>query len=556
MLAVAAATGHFVAISRVRGGPLGSIDLEASGEGVVAGARESMFVNEVYESVVAPARPVKLDSPEAAPPPLPPAWPAKLDPPVLGAPPAPRPPSPLPTSPTHAPVASLSKEDEIPGSRSGAVATSGAATRTTAVEAAATNTIVKLEPKKAAMLPPAPMAPPAPAARVMESVVEERIMSDHRRENFDMTQEDIHVCFCWGDEGARESADWAPLLVAVNSTLSNTRHPSKLFFHIITKKAAVPHMQAMFFSQLPYAKVEVHFDDALERHIASFVTFRKESGAREALASPFNFAPFYLDAFLGLRTGNDRGPRRLIYLDTDVVVLGDIKELHDTDLGEHALAAVEDCSQRFEMYIDFKVLKSLGLRKEGMKQEACVFNRGVFLLDVQRWQELGITKEIETYMKAYALSKKDLYRFGMSQPPWLLAIRGRYLKLGVWWNCRGLGRELLSPKEFVSVDAVQKGLSEEARKMFRLKKSGAYFKPYVSTCAADARLLHFNGALKPWKRKEWAKAKSHPLCLSRGRRALVRCADLWKRYPDDETEEARVRTLVVQCWAKRPQVSS
>lgn len=345
----------------------------------------------------------------------------------------------------------------------------------------------------------------------------------------------IHVCFCWGEEKTHASS-WRPLLVAVNSTLVNTKRRDRLVFHIITKQVTVDPMKAMFAKYLPHANVQLHFSERVERHIDKFVSFRSSSGARKELSSPFNFAPFYLDAFLGIQPGTKSAPesgyQRLIYLDTDVVLLGDIQDLHSIDLHGHALAAVEDCSQRFELYIDFKVLTDLGLKREGTDKDACVFNRGVFLLDVEKWHELELTADIETYMKAYKTSKKDLYRFGMSQPPWLLAIRGRYQKLGVWWNCRGLGREQLSAKEFQDLQASHLNLltAEPKGKPLRLKRVGSFFKPYVSTCSWNARLLHFNGRLKPWKRTNWQKDYEPPMCLSADRSTVVKCVNIWKRY--------------------------
>eukprot|EP00401_Gymnodinium_catenatum_P027548 CAMPEP_0117531258 /NCGR_PEP_ID=MMETSP0784-20121206/38766_1 /TAXON_ID=39447 /ORGANISM="" /LENGTH=472 /DNA_ID=CAMNT_0005327627 /DNA_START=1 /DNA_END=1417 /DNA_ORIENTATION=- len=307
----------------------------------------------------------------------------------------------------------------------------------------------------------------------------------------------MHVCFCW-DDAEEGSRNYQPLLVAMNSTLVNTEHSSRVVFHIVTKAASAPAMQAALARHLPMACIQVHFDTALEKRIASLVTFRKTSGAREALATPFNFAPFYLDAFLAVNKSHV-SPRRLIYLDTDVVLVGDIKKLYSIELEGRALAAVEDCSQRFDMYINFNELQRAGLIRKGIKRDSCVFNRGVFMMDVARWRELGLTKEIETYMAAYKNARTDLYKYGMSQPPWLLAIRGRYKKLSSSWNCRGLGRDLLSPQEFQRLNKM--GLSKAAIERLELTEVGAEphsYEPFVSTCSADANLLHFNGKLKPW----------------------------------------------------------
>merc|ERR1712139_100864 len=126
-------------------------------------------------------------------------------------------------------------------------------------------------------------------------------------------------------------------------------------------------------------------------------------------------------------------------------------------------------------------------------------------------KKLGITPEIELWMKRYKESTEDLYKYGMSQPPWLLAVRGRYRRLSLGWNCRGLGREFLGPKELERLK--KDGLSQQllTDKLNIQATGGNYFKPFVALCTKDAQLLHFNGALKPWKRDKFS-GKKPPLC--------------------------------------------
>jgi len=252
----------------------------------------------------------------------------------------------------------------------------------------------------------------------------------------------------------------------------------------------------------------VHNDADLQQRIQGLVTFRKSSSARKSLASPFNFAPFYLDDFV-VRKMEAPQPTRLIYLDTDVVVVEDIAELHDMDLGGQPAAAVEDCFQHFELYIDFVELRSRGLDK-GFDPKACVFNRGVFVVDVVKWREARITSDIEMWMARYKDSKKDLYRYGMSQPPWLLALGHRYQRMHSKWNCRGLGREALDITEFKDVQAVMGLRSKADKKSLKIYQDDKV-RPFISTCSADAGLLHFNGAMKPWLSGKWGKKKA-PLC--------------------------------------------
>ena len=139
---------------------------------------------------------------------------------------------------------------------------------------------------------------------------------------------------------------------------------------------------------------------------------------RRELLSPFNFAAFYLPHVLEAK--------RILYLDTDVLVQRDVVQaLEHYELGGKAVAAVEDCSQKFEKYVNFQLLNRLLKRKAmgGLSRNydfnasTCVFNRGVVLIDPERWRALGLTLAIESLVEAYVKCGARLWRGGVSQPP-------------------------------------------------------------------------------------------------------------------------------------------
>ena len=79
----------------------------------------------------------------------------------------------------------------------------------------------------------------------------------------------------------------------------------------------------------------------------------KDVVARPELLSPYNFAAFYA-AELVPPAGTARS-RRVLYLDTDVVVTSELAELFGADLGSHAVGAVEDCTQNpLRNYVAFR----------------------------------------------------------------------------------------------------------------------------------------------------------------------------------------------------------
>merc|ERR1712113_1067454 len=138
---------------------------------------------------------------------------------------------------------------------------------------------------------------------------------------------------------------------------------------------------------------------------------------------------------------------------------------------------------------------------------------------MERWRQTNVVGEIEKWMTRYKEAKKNIYKFGMSQPPWLLALAGQYLRLGPEWNCRGLGREFLDKKELTELKS--QGVGKDTLKKLGSKSAGDRSRPYVATCTSNARLLHFNGGMKPWKREKWRKEQLASLCLKRDKSGYV-----------------------------------
>jgi len=359
----------------------------------------------------------------------------------------------------------------------------------------------------------------------------------------------IHVCLCSDD------SDLRPAAVAIKSTFDSASEPERLVFHFITAEEFAPLFQDLFQTYLPEIRVEVHHDTQLQDRIDSFVTLRDKtrSKTRHALASPFNFAPFYLHDFLDERSsGKKFNTKRLIYIDTDVVVLGDIGELHSMSLGGHPVAAVEYCLQHFEDYMDMDTIQQLSSQRYDPK--ACIANRGIMVIDTLRWKQLNITGKIEEWMVRYRTSKRLPWIGGMSQPPWLLAVNGDYLQLDQEWNCNSLGRDVMSIQESKALK--ESGFDRQSMRQIqgKLSKKHGQISPYVVTCSKMGKMLHYNGAIKPWAldRDDQQSMDLAPACAlptlmpwsAWGWTALVKllcegfkfvkCAEIWSVYITDE----------------------
>ncbi|CAI7879254.1 unnamed protein product [Closterium sp. NIES-53] len=292
---------------------------------------------------------------------------------------------------------------------------------------------------------------------------------------------DVHV-FVSTDE-----ADLRPIAVVINSTIMSTRNPHLVFFHLVMPEENIQAVEEKLLPLFPHVRIDINRKPIDRERIQHLIVYKEGSKAREELVSVFNFLPFYLPLIA-------QDLDRIVYLDSDVVVVGDIAELAHVDMGGMAAAAVEDCMQTFDQYFDFHQLAEIHAQKKPdqprmpkfpFDKSACVFNRGVLVMDVQQWLSQNMTESIEYWMQQHNDAKEPLYRYGLSQPPFLLTLYDRYRKLKREWNTRGLGREKFGKKELAYFERMGLGKPNKT--------------PFLSPWANEAKILHFNGKFKPWK---------------------------------------------------------
>ncbi|GAB3228053.1 glycosyltransferase family 8 protein [Hymenobacter seoulensis] len=86
-----------------------------------------------------------------------------------------------------------------------------------------------------------------------------------------------------------------------------------------------------------------------------------------------------------------QGVDKFIYLDIDIIVNGDLRELYETDLGDYSLGAVPDSLTVFNgARIDLGIYKSEDY-----------FNAGVLFVNVNKWIEQRVTERAIEYSIKY-----------------------------------------------------------------------------------------------------------------------------------------------------------
>lgn len=81
---------------------------------------------------------------------------------------------------------------------------------------------------------------------------------------------------------------------------------------------------------------------------------------------------------------------KVVYLDCDIIVMGNIQELYDKDVSNYAFMAVQD------------YLSNGYKRKIGLKNTDTYINTGVMLLNLKKLREMPIAERIEKFVDKYS----------------------------------------------------------------------------------------------------------------------------------------------------------
>ncbi|XP_059316634.1 probable galacturonosyltransferase-like 9 [Lycium ferocissimum] len=234
----------------------------------------------------------------------------------------------------------------------------------------------------------------------------------------------VHVAMTLDSEYLRGS------MAAVHSVLRHASCPEHIFFHFIAAEfdASSPRVLTQLvrsiFPSLNF-KVYIFREDTVLNLISSSI--------RQALENPLNYARNYLGDML------DTCVTRVIYLDSDVVLVDDVKKLWGVHLsGSRIIGAPEYCHANFTKYFtdtfwsDPDLSRVFGSRK----RNPCYFNTGVMVMDLKKWREGDYRKKIESWMELQR--QKRIYELG-SLPPFLLVFGGLVEPINHRWNQHGLG---------------------------------------------------------------------------------------------------------------------
>ncbi|GAA0145562.1 glycosyltransferase [Lithospermum erythrorhizon] len=219
-------------------------------------------------------------------------------------------------------------------------------------------------------------------------------------------------------------------MAAVFSILQHSTCPENVAFHFLWIRHE-PEVFSIINSTFPYLNFKVYrFDATRVRRLIS-------KSIRQALDQPLNYARTYLAYIIPYHV------KKVIYLDSDLVMVDDIEKLWGVDLEGKVVAAPEYCHANFTTYFTTSFWADKELNKTFEGRKPCYFNTGVMVVDVDKWRQGDYTQRVEDWM--IIQKKKRIYQLG-SLPPFLLVLAGNIKAINHRWNQHGLGGDNIQGK--------------------------------------------------------------------------------------------------------------
>ena len=217
----------------------------------------------------------------------------------------------------------------------------------------------------------------------------------------------------------------------------------------------------------------------------------------------YSYVKLYLNDFL------PQNVERILYLDSDILVVDDLTELWEMDLQNHVAAGVIDCIG--EKYYDLL----------GLGDETFYCNCGMILEDLKAWREKKIGDKVREYCK-----KNGGYVFFMEQTAFNAGTQGDLLILHPKYNMYTM-MELVSYEELMKLRKVER----------------YYTKKEIEEAVAHPAIIHLTNTFMLANRA-WYEGSKHPRVREYQK---YKALTPWKNEPDFQDKRNRKQKFV-QFW--------
>jgi lipopolysaccharide biosynthesis glycosyltransferase len=243
-----------------------------------------------------------------------------------------------------------------------------------------------------------------------------------------------------------------PTGAAIASVIANKFPDTRLRIHIIAVELTQDNLSV--FRRFIRDGVEVAVKQVLLGKVEPLHTIDPKSFCSATSASLFKF---YLPEILA-------GCGRVLYLDGDVIVRGDLAELYGTDLKDCPLGAVVDSG-------------SIYFRHAYVKRVKDYFNAGVMLMDLEKLRRMNAA---ETLVNEKIASRDSLL---MDQNVFNVVFDKQYCLLPIRYNCQYVN--LYRARNNVTISQLNERYGTGYHSLEELRDT--------------AEILHYSSKDKPWK---------------------------------------------------------
>ncbi|KAL4571751.1 hypothetical protein LXL04_018516 [Taraxacum kok-saghyz] len=179
-------------------------------------------------------------------------------------------------------------------------------------------------------------------------------------------------------------------LPSLSANSSHSSCPENIYFHFIASESKSPkpdELSRIIKTVFPSLDFKVYsFDDWFVKNLILY-------SIRETLEDPLNYARIYLADIL------DSSVSRVIYLDSDIIVVDDIQKLWSVSLGPTtAIRAPVYCHANFTKYFTDRFWSDSRLSRVFDGKKLCYFNTGVMVMDLMKWRTEDYRSRIERWM--------------------------------------------------------------------------------------------------------------------------------------------------------------
>lgn len=251
------------------------------------------------------------------------------------------------------------------------------------------------------------------------------------------------------------------LAVAIVSLIQSASRDRHYRIHILAKEILSTDRSMLFSLVKGQEHISLDFIDIrpyLEQYAEDFYTdgiSHISTGAYYRFFIPKIFSGIY---------------EKALYLDCDIVILNDLVQLYDYDLGSNLLAATRDYGSMFSRKIGQSITQVLGL-----SSPQDYFNSGILLINIRKFEEE------DTFNKLFTCLKRIKTPPCHDQDILNIVCEGRVLFLSEEWNCKShVGRNL---------DVLQEKMLPEEYHAFLESRN-------------TPKIIHYTSSDKPWNRPE------------------------------------------------------